>query len=67
MDQATIEEKYPFITRDYLQGILRREQCESAIKVESFKVIAPLAKGENYSSDILRVTVNYTTGSHNHR
>uniref|UniRef100_A0A8W7PPC6 CHK kinase-like domain-containing protein n=1 Tax=Anopheles coluzzii TaxID=1518534 RepID=A0A8W7PPC6_ANOCL len=67
MDQATIEEKYPFITRDYLQGILRREQCESAITVESFKVVAPLAKGENYSSDILRVTVNYTTGSHNHR
>uniref|UniRef100_A0A182N4H1 CHK domain-containing protein n=1 Tax=Anopheles dirus TaxID=7168 RepID=A0A182N4H1_9DIPT len=67
MDPATIEERYPFITRDYLQGILRREQCESAITVDSFKVVAPLAKGENYSSDILRVTVNYTTGSHNHR
>ncbi|ETN60248.1 Juvenile hormone-inducible protein [Anopheles darlingi] len=67
MDPSIVEEKYPFLTKEYLEGILRREQRENAIKVESFKVVAPLAKGENYSSDILRVTINYTTGSHNHR
>ncbi|XP_058063032.1 uncharacterized protein LOC131212952 [Anopheles bellator] len=67
MDRALVEEKFPFITKQYLEGVLRREQCESAIRVDSFRVDAPLAKGQNYSSDILRVTVDYTTGSHNHR
>ncbi|KFB37117.1 AGAP003766-PA-like protein [Anopheles sinensis] len=67
MDAATIEQQFPFLTKEYLQGILRREQCESAISVDDFTVVAPLAKGENYSSDILRVTIKYSTGSHNHR
>ncbi|XP_058448690.1 uncharacterized protein LOC131428663 [Malaya genurostris] len=67
METNNIIEKYSYITREYLEDVLRKEQCESAINVKDFSVVMALAKGENYSSDILRVKVNYVTGSNNHR
>ncbi|XP_055605522.1 uncharacterized protein LOC129753701 [Uranotaenia lowii] len=62
-----VSEKYRYLTKEYLEGILRREQCESSITVKEFKVVPALAKGENYNSNILRVHINYVTGSNNQR
>lgn len=67
MESKSILEKYPYLTKEYLEGILRSDQCESSITVKDFEVVPALGKGENYSSDILRVKVNYVTGSSNHR
>lgn len=67
MDSDTLSTKYPYITKEYLEDVLRKDQCESSIRVKDFSVKLALGKGENYSSDILRVKVNYVTGSNNHR
>lgn len=67
MDPETISKKYPYITNQYLEEVLRKDQCESSIRVQDFSVVPALGKGENYSSDILRVKINYVTGSNNHR
>ncbi|XP_055544366.1 uncharacterized protein LOC129729654 [Wyeomyia smithii] len=67
MGSECVLEKYSFITKEYLEGILQKEQCESVVSVKEFTVVPALGKGENYSSDILRVKINYVTGSNNHR
>ncbi|XP_039429594.1 uncharacterized protein LOC120413009 [Culex pipiens pallens] len=67
MESKSILENYPYLTKEYLEGILRSDQCEGSITVKDFEVVPALGKGENYSSDILRVKVNYVTGSSNHR
>lgn len=67
MEPIDITEKFPYITQEYLESTLRKEQFDSSITIKEFSVTPALAKGENYSSDILRVKISYVTGSKNHR
>ncbi|XP_055641323.1 uncharacterized protein LOC129778453 [Toxorhynchites rutilus septentrionalis] len=67
MEPVSAAEKYPYITKEYLEGALRKEQFDNSITIKEYCVEPALAKGENYSADILRVKINYVTGSKNHR
>ncbi|KXJ79006.1 hypothetical protein RP20_CCG002641 [Aedes albopictus] len=55
----SIAHKYPFITKEYLESVLRESHKCSSIVVQDFTVVPALAKGQNYSSDILRVKICY--------
>nr|XP_029724745.1 uncharacterized protein LOC115264852 [Aedes albopictus] len=55
----SIAHKYPFITKEYLESVLRKSHKCSSIVVQDFTVVPALGKGQNYSSDILRVKISY--------
>ena len=50
---------YPYICEEFLENILIDFHDDPLISVDSFTVEAALGKGENYTSQMLRVFVNY--------
>jgi hypothetical protein len=58
---------FHWMTKEYFQEILRKDVGDSSVIVEDFQVSPALGKGENYSSQILRVVVDYSCGPHNLR
>ena len=50
---------YDWITFDFLQNILRKDKNDETIKLEYYTVSPALMKGENYSSDILKINIDY--------
>jgi hypothetical protein len=50
---------YDWITFDFLQNILRRDLNDETAKLEYYTVSPALMKGENYSSDILKISIDY--------
>ncbi|XP_058818073.1 uncharacterized protein LOC131681334 [Topomyia yanbarensis] len=59
MDSRELVAKYPFLTKDYLEDILRNEKRDTCVMVEDYSVNRALGKGENFSSDILRIRIVY--------
>lgn len=51
---------YPWITNEFFERILRRDQQDETIIVHGYTLKAALGKGENYLSQMLRTTVEYT-------
>lgn len=50
---------YPWITEDLLESIVRRDTLSKAI-IKQFTVRPATETGENYSSQLLRVRIDYT-------
>jgi hypothetical protein len=65
-ENLQISENFQWMTKEYFQEILRKDVGDSSVIVEDFQV-SPAGKGENYSSQILRVVVDYSCGPHNLR
>lgn len=61
MTSNNFTELYPWITNKFFQKILQSDQNNNNIKVQSILIKAALGKGENYTSQMLRVKVTYTT------
>lgn len=51
--------QHNFITEQFFEDILKNQYPNDLIKVENLDLMAPLAKGENFSSDIIRATISY--------
>lgn len=51
--------QHKFITESFFQEILQKQYSNDSIQVEKLKLEAALAKGENFSSDIIRVEVEF--------
>lgn len=56
-------ELYPWITNKFFEDILRTDQNNKYIKVNNITIKAALGKGENYTSQMLRVKATYSTGA----
>lgn len=59
--------QHKFLSKEFFANILKKQQCDKGIEVTNLKLEPGLTKGENYASDIIRVTVEYTAGSNNQR
>lgn len=57
-----IRSDYPWLTEALFERILKLELSNSKIRVTDFVVKSALGKGENYTSQMLRVRVNFTDG-----
>lgn len=55
--------QYPWLTEALFERILRREHATDNIRVTRMVVKSALGKGENYTSQMLRVNVNFIDGS----
>lgn len=51
---------YPWLKTELFTRIIQKVYPENVIQVQKYAVKAALAKGENFSSQMLRVTVTYT-------
>lgn len=51
-----------WLTQDFLQQIVRNHRPSDGINVLGFTAKPAVGKGENYSSDLLRVRVQYSSG-----
>lgn len=51
---------YPWITKEFFENILRNDQNNNNIKVEKISIKAALGKGENFTSQMLRVKAVYS-------
>lgn len=58
-----IRSQYPWLTEALFERILQRENGNTKIRVQDFAVKSALGKGENYTSQMLRVRVNYNDRS----
>lgn len=50
---------YPWISKEFFERIIRREQNDESITVAGYTIKAALGKGENYASQMLRVRVEF--------
>lgn len=62
-DIVSLQEEYPWITLQFLQNILR-QKFESNIIIENYSVKPAIARGENYCSQLIRITINYALNNH---
>lgn len=54
---------HPIFTDRYFENLLRLDRSDSTICVQSVLSKPAVAQGENYASQLIRVTVSYTAGS----
>lgn len=54
--------QHNFLDKEFFQKVLQKKHLDNGLEVDTFELKAALGKGENYSSDIIRAVVHYTTG-----
>lgn len=58
----SFQSQYRWLNEALFEKILQRERANGKIRVINFTVKSALGKGENYTSQMLRVRVNYRDG-----
>lgn len=56
------QQLYPWISKEFFERIIRRDQIDDTIVVAGYTIKAALGQGENYASQMLRVRVEYSRG-----
>lgn len=54
--------QHKFLNNQFFTGVLRAKHSDAGIVVDAIELKPALGKGENYSSDIIRAKIHYTTG-----
>ena len=52
---------YPWLTEAFIQGHIERSVSKSAVSLKQFNVGNAVGKGENYCSNLFRISVTYVT------
>lgn len=60
MEESDIAATYPWLTTELFTRIVQKAFPDQAVFVKKYTVKAALAKGENFTSQMLRATVTYT-------
>ena len=60
MNNETIEKARNMISKEFIQDVLRRSEKDSSIVVNDVTVAPATAKGDNYTSDMFRIVVDFT-------
>lgn len=63
--QINLQRAYPWIDNHFFEELLRADFPTENIVVQNFFLRAALAKGENYSSQMIRAKVNYVLNKTN--
>lgn len=53
--------QHKFLNAKFFQNVLRRKHCDAGLVVDKIDLKPALGKGENYSSDIIRSVIHYST------
>lgn len=54
--------QHSFLNKTFFENVLQKKHNDPGLVVDSFELKPALGKGENYSSDIIRAVINFTTG-----
>lgn len=57
------DSRFPWITRSFVFDLVKKTGATTSLEIQSVELKSALAKGENYASSIVRLTVCYKTGN----